>query len=341
MSNKNVNTKGNNEVVIENKYEDLSAQAQHNLRVFNQGRSVPKSAQKEIEGGNLKGFTDINPVWRIEKLTEIFGPCGEGWYYEKIKEETKDIPNGSVLYFVDINLFYKMDNGEWSKGIFGTGGSTLVTTKTTNSGVFFYCDDDGKKKALTDAISVACKALGIAADIYYAKDETKYGALGSFTPVQIPMLPTVETMNEITDDGGNISNNGNAVNGNMPSNAKMPDAMAAVNAAIHSQVNNANVQPEAKKFIRIDPATTPVPTLEQAEGYIIGGNGQWTGQSLGQVFRLAMSGDGKAQYWLNWLNTADTTSENIAWAQFYANFLNNHYRQMAQGQGTANNNANA
>ena len=28
--------------------------------------------------------------------------------------------------------------------------------------------------ALTDAISVACKALGVAADIYYANDRTKY-----------------------------------------------------------------------------------------------------------------------------------------------------------------------
>ena len=35
-------------------------------------------------------------------------------------------------------------------------------------------DDDAFKKAYTDAISVACKALGIGADVYWEKDPTKY-----------------------------------------------------------------------------------------------------------------------------------------------------------------------
>lgn len=31
--------------------------------------------------------------------------------------------------------------------------------------------------AYTDAISIACKALGMAADVYFEKDRTKYGTL--------------------------------------------------------------------------------------------------------------------------------------------------------------------
>ena len=27
-------------------------------------------------------MTDINPVWRMKTLTEQYGPCGIGWYYE-------------------------------------------------------------------------------------------------------------------------------------------------------------------------------------------------------------------------------------------------------------------
>lgn len=298
-----------------------------NLRIFNQGRSVPETAQKEIEGGNLKGFTDINPVWRIEKLTEIFGPCGEGWYYEKIKEETKEVPNGSVLYFVDINLFYKMDNGEWSKGIFGTGGSTLVTTKTTNSGVFFYLDDDGKKKALTDAISVACKSLGIAADIYYAKDVTKYGELADFAPVQLPTptvpnqsgnTPTmVQQMNDITDDN-------NPVVFNTAQNA-VGDAIV-----VAQQQTTAKANPQTdSKTIYIDPATTPVPTVQEAEGYMLEGNGKYKGKTVGELIRLVGSGDASAQGWLNWLLTSPMQTENMAKAQFYANFLMNYYQQNA------------
>ena len=37
-----------------------------------------------------------------------------------------------------------------------------------------YTSDDGFKMALTDAISVACKSLGVGADVYYAKDRSKY-----------------------------------------------------------------------------------------------------------------------------------------------------------------------
>lgn len=58
--------------------------------------------------------------------------------------------------------------------------------------------DECYKKALTDAISVACKALGVAADIYFAKDpDSKYptgdqsGDTDPFPQVhsQQPLLP--------------------------------------------------------------------------------------------------------------------------------------------------------
>lgn len=325
-----------NNITIANNAKAQTEKIAHNLRIYEGHRSVPAEAKKPITAGDLKGMTDINPMWRIKSLTEEFGPVGEGWYFEPIKEETIPLIDGRIIYTVDIHLFYKLDNGEWSKPVFGTGGGTLVTFRYEK----LYIDDDAKKKALTDAISVCCKELGFGAEVYWDKDFTKYG-LGDFAPVQIPMLPTVETMNAITGDDNSVNNGITANGGNVPNNTKMPDAMAAVNSAIQSQTNNANAQPDTKQFIRIDPATTPVPTLEEAESYMIAGNGKWTGHSLGQVFRLAMSGDKQAQYWINWLYTADTTSENIAWAQFYANFLNNYYRQMAQGQGTADNNANA
>ena len=37
-----------------------------------------------------------------------------------------------------------------------------------------YVNDECYKMALTDAISVACKALGMGADVYWNKDTTKY-----------------------------------------------------------------------------------------------------------------------------------------------------------------------
>ena len=37
-----------------------------------------------------------------------------------------------------------------------------------------YVDDECYKKALTDAISVACKSPGVGADVYWDGDRTKY-----------------------------------------------------------------------------------------------------------------------------------------------------------------------
>ena len=52
-----------------------------NMRIYDAVRSVPEKAKRAITGGRLKGKTDINPMWRIEALTEQFGPCGDGWGY--------------------------------------------------------------------------------------------------------------------------------------------------------------------------------------------------------------------------------------------------------------------
>lgn len=131
-----------------------------NMRIYELGRSVPANAQKTFSNGRFSG-TDINPMWRIKKLTEIFGPVGFGWYTEVTRQEAIPADDGNMMVFVDINLYVK-DGDVWSKPIFGTGGNTL---KTKGRG-----DDDGFKKAYTDALSIACKALGIGADIWYSAD---------------------------------------------------------------------------------------------------------------------------------------------------------------------------
>ena len=139
-----------------------------NLSIYERSREVPESAKKTIGAGRTKGFTDINPMWRIKKLTELFGPCGIGWYYVPTKQWIETVDKETCA-FVNIELFVKHDGG-WSKPIFGTGGSKLATVE--RSGV--YVSDECYKMATTDAISVACKQLGIGADVYWEKDKTKY-----------------------------------------------------------------------------------------------------------------------------------------------------------------------
>lgn len=141
-----------------------------NLEIYNKVRNVPDNAKKEIKGGRLRGMTDINPMWRIKILTETFGPCGIGWKYViKNKWVETAMAKDEITANVEIDLYYIYD-GQWSEPIPGVGGSMLVANESKG----LYVNDECYKMALTDAISVACKALGIGADVYWDSDNTKY-----------------------------------------------------------------------------------------------------------------------------------------------------------------------
>ena len=138
------------------------------MEIYDRVRSVPDEAKKSISAGRLKGMTDINPMWRIKKLTEEFGPCGIGWW-TKVTDRWTETIGDETCAFVDLELYIKVGD-EWSKPITGSGGSKLATKE--RSGV--YVSDECYKMAETDALSVACKKLGIGADVYFSADRTKY-----------------------------------------------------------------------------------------------------------------------------------------------------------------------
>lgn len=140
-----------------------------NLKLYNQVKEVPIAAQKTIAGGRLKGKTDINPMWRIKALTELFGACGVGWKYTITKQWLENGHGGEIAAFANIELHIKV-GGEWSEPIPGVGGSMFVAQEKNG----LYTSDECFKMAVTDAISVCCKALGFGADIYWEKDSTKY-----------------------------------------------------------------------------------------------------------------------------------------------------------------------
>ena len=129
---------------------------------------VPKDAQSKIKGGRLNGMTNINPQWRIEALTEMFGMCGQGWYYT-IENVNETVADSEIVISVMINLYVKYDD-EWSKAITGVGGSKLATIESKG----LYVNDEALKMAVTDALSVACKQIGIASNIYRGKENNKY-----------------------------------------------------------------------------------------------------------------------------------------------------------------------
>lgn len=149
----------------------------NNLDIYNKAAEVPLHAQKEIKGGKLKGMTDINPMWRIKTLTEIFGPCGIGWYTQIQERWVERDANESVAW-VKVALFVKSpETDTWSMPIEGVGGAKQYG-KGQGDGV----NDEAFKMAETDAISVACKKLGFGAKIYWDKDQTKYPVVEDAKP---------------------------------------------------------------------------------------------------------------------------------------------------------------
>jgi len=171
-------------------------------------KDVPEEATKKIAGGRLKGMTDIKPQWRYQRLTEIFGPCGIGWKYSVIKQWMVDAPaTGEVAAFCNIQLQVCQPDGIWSDPIPATGGSMFVAKEKYG----MYVCDECYKMALTDALSVAGKMLGLAAEIYmgHGPSCSKYEQPPAGSPQKPPAGPsgpkgspiTMEAVKELEELG--------------------------------------------------------------------------------------------------------------------------------------------
>lgn len=142
----------------------------NNLEYYERFKAVPDGACKPFDNGKFKG-TDINSMWRIKCLTEAFGVVGFGWTMRVIRTWTEAGANGEIMAFAEIGLKIKV-NGEWSEEFTATGGNTMV--KYVKSKDAYTNSDEAFKMAITDAFGVACKYIGIGADIYWANDKSKY-----------------------------------------------------------------------------------------------------------------------------------------------------------------------
>ena len=109
-------------------------------------------------------------MWRIKKMTEVFGPAGIGWYSEITNLRIDEGASGEKCLTIQINVYVDDVDG-WSKPIPGIGGAMLVAKESSG----LRLDDEAYKKAYTDALSVAFKALGVGASVYFEKDlDSKY-----------------------------------------------------------------------------------------------------------------------------------------------------------------------
>jgi len=140
-----------------------------NLKLWDAVRSPPKEALKEIKGGRLKGMTDISPQWRYKVMTEQFGACGVGWKYEIVRVWNEPGSSDQVFAFAEVKLYIR-DSDTWSEPVPGIGGSMLVAAEKSG----LHASDEAYKMAVTDALSVALKMIGVGADIYMGMADSKH-----------------------------------------------------------------------------------------------------------------------------------------------------------------------
>lgn len=162
-----------------------------NMETWDALRTVPAEMLKTIGAGRLKGKSDINPQWRIQRMTEVFGPCGEGWRYTIDRLWTEHGHGGEVCAFALVSVIVGQN-----APIQGVGGSMLIAQERDG----MHTSDEAFKMAVTDALSVALKAFGMAADIYLGKwDGSKYKDEAD-APRRTPTTPAAKPETGATTD---------------------------------------------------------------------------------------------------------------------------------------------
>lgn len=149
-----------------------------NLDLWEQYQECPPEALKTIRGGKLNGMTDISPIWRYKALTEAFGPAGQGWGLSEVQFTLLDGAKGEKVVMCTLELWYE-GNGKRNR-IPGQGGAMLINTEKGE----LRTNDEAYKMAYTDAVSVACKQLGFAANVYWQGGaDSKYSPQSDADPL--------------------------------------------------------------------------------------------------------------------------------------------------------------
>lgn len=139
-----------------------------NLRIWNTlAKTDPAHTKGFSRAGGFKG-TAVKPMWVIKRLTEQFGPCGEGWGIGEPSFQVVDAA-GEILVYCTVSCWH----GSPENTLYGVGGDKVVTKRQNGP----FCDDEAFKKAFTDAVNNAFKFVGVAADIHMGLfDDSKYVA---------------------------------------------------------------------------------------------------------------------------------------------------------------------
>jgi hypothetical protein len=130
-------------------------------------RTDPKATKPFTRAGGFRG-TQIDPTWRLQMMTETFGPVGRGWGYEQLEWTIVE-----RMVFICVRVWYlDPETGEkyWTGPQWG--GTEIVRRNRDGTE---RPDDECFKMSITDAVGKCLLQLGLAADVYMGQfDDSKY-----------------------------------------------------------------------------------------------------------------------------------------------------------------------
>ena len=141
--------------------------AKDNLALWNAlSKTDPRHTKPFKRTGGFTG-TAIKPIWIVQRLTELFGPVGQGWGMGRPQFDTVIGSEGEVLVFCTVECWH----GTPENSFYGVGGDKAIGKNKYG----LNADDEAFKKAFTDAIGNAFKFLGVGADVHMGQfDDSKY-----------------------------------------------------------------------------------------------------------------------------------------------------------------------
>ena len=129
------------------------------------GKTDPKHTKDFTRGGGFRG-TAIKPMFSYRRMTEEFGPCGQGWGIGEPSFQVV-IAGEETLVYCTVSIWYE----KREQTVFGVGGDKVAGKN--KYGV--QTDDEAFKKAFTDAVTNALKLIGVGADVHMGMfDDSKY-----------------------------------------------------------------------------------------------------------------------------------------------------------------------
>ena len=141
----------------------------NNMDLWNRVFVTDPRAVKQITGKPYKGHSP-KPYWLIERATQEFGSCGEGWGVEVKSEGFHRMTDTDVMHSAVVVVWYMKDG---KRCAIEQMGQTKACYKTASGSMML--DEDAGKKSVTDGMVKCLSMIGFAGDIFSGMwDDSKY-----------------------------------------------------------------------------------------------------------------------------------------------------------------------